>query len=110
MSSCESEYVALLMYIKQGQWIAQIFKDLGLLKYIGKNPNTVYMLGDNQGALALVKNPYLHECSKHIDICYHFIRDLAEKGKLDIAYVPIADMAADSITKPLGKVAFERFK
>jgi hypothetical protein len=31
------------------------------------------MLGDNQGSLALVKNPRLHERSKHIDICYHFI-------------------------------------
>ena len=109
-SSCESEYVASSMCAKQGQWIAQIFRDLGLPKYIGKNPNTVHMLGDNQGALALVKNPHLHERSKHIDICYHFIRDLAEKGKLDIAYVPTADMAADGMTKPLGKVAFERFK
>ena len=68
------------------------------------------MLGDNQGALALVQNPHLHEQSKHIDICYHFTHDLAEKGRLDVSFIPTIKMAADGMTKPLGRVAFERFK
>jgi hypothetical protein len=59
------------------------------------------MLGDNQGAIALTKNPHLHERSKHIDVCYHYVRDLVERGKLDVAYVPTADMVADGMTKPL---------
>jgi hypothetical protein len=109
-SSCESEYIALAMCTKQGQWIAQIFRDLGLHKYIGKNASTVQMLGDNQGSLALVKNPHLHERSKHIDICYHFIRDLNERGKLDVAYIPTNEMPADGMTKPLQKPGFLRFK
>lgn len=86
-SSCESEYMALSTCCKQGQWIAQVFRDLGFPKYIGKDTNKVQMLGDNQGAIALTKNPHLHERSKHIDVCYHFVRDLAEQGKLDVAYV-----------------------
>src|SRR5204863_212687 len=53
-SSCESEYMALSACAKQGQWIAQVFRDLGYAKFIGKNPSCVQMLGDNQGALALV--------------------------------------------------------
>ncbi|KAF7570398.1 hypothetical protein PtrM4_104000 [Pyrenophora tritici-repentis] len=79
-SSCESEYIALSTCCKQGQWIAQMFRDLGFPKYIGKDTNKVQMLGDNQGAIALTKNPHLHERSKHIDVCYHFIRDLAEQA------------------------------
>jgi hypothetical protein len=109
-SSCESEYIALSTCCKQGQWIAQVFRDLGFPKYIGKDTNKVQMLGDNQGAIALTKNPHLHERSKHIDVCYHYVRDLAERGKLDVAYVPTADMVADGMTKPLQRVAFERFK
>ena len=108
-STCESEYIALSTSCKQGQWIAQVFRDLGFPKYIGKDINKVQMLGDNQGAIALTKNPHLHERSKHIDICYHFIRDLVEQGKLDIAYVPTTEMVADGMTKPLQRVAFERF-
>jgi hypothetical protein len=92
------------------QWLAQIFRDLQVARYIGKNANLVEMRGDNQGALALVKNPHLHERSKHIDICYHFIRDLAEKGKLNVEFIPTTEMVADGMTKPLQRVAFERFK
>jgi len=108
-ASTESEYISMEMFAKQGQWIAQILKDLGVPEFIGTNRQTVLMLGDNQGALALVKNPQLHERSKHIDICYHFVRDLAEKEKLKVEYIPTGDMVADGMTKPLARVAFERF-
>ena len=56
---------------------------------------------DNQGALALVKNPYLYEQSKHINVCYYYICDLAEKKKLEIKYVLITEMPANGLTKPL---------
>ena len=109
-SSCESEYVALASCAKQGQWIAQVLRDMGYPKFIGKDPKCVQMYGDNQGALALVKNPHLHERSKHIDISYHFIRDLAEKGKIKVDYVPTDEMVADGMTKPLQRLTFERFR
>ncbi|KAF7566867.1 hypothetical protein PtrM4_134620 [Pyrenophora tritici-repentis] len=98
------------MYAKQGQWAAQVLRDLGLHQYVNENGITVQMYGDNQGAIALVKNPHLHERSKHIDICYHFIRDLAEQKKLQISYIPTDEIVADGMTKPLQRVAFERFK
>jgi hypothetical protein len=68
------------------------------------------MLGDNQGAIVLTKNPHLHERSKHIDIYYHFIYDLAEKGRLIVDFIPTNIMAANGMTKPLLSVAFKRFK
>jgi hypothetical protein len=68
------------------------------------------MYGDNQGALALVKNPQLQERLKHINIRYHFIRDLAKQKKLQMTYIPTTDMIADGLTKPLQRVAFKKFK
>ncbi|KAI0992387.1 hypothetical protein K3495_g15798, partial [Podosphaera aphanis] len=109
-SSTESEYISQAMYAKQGLWTAQLFRDLGLPQAISKNRRTVQMYGDNQGALALVKNPHLHARSKHIDVSYHFIRDLAEKRMLQITYVPTTEMIADGMTKPLARMTFERFK
>ncbi|KAI1001527.1 hypothetical protein K3495_g6674 [Podosphaera aphanis] len=109
-SSAEVEYVSQAMYAKQGQWTAQIFRDLGMSQVINANEITVQIYGDNQGALALFKNPHLHERSKHIDICHHFVHDMADKGKLVIDYVPTSEMIADRLTKPLQRVAFERFK
>lgn len=109
-SSCESEYMALAACAKQGQWFAQVLKDLGYAKFIGRNHDLVQMFGDNQGAIALTKNAHLNERSKHIDIAYHFVRDLAERGSLRVDYVPTSDMVADGMTKPLDRVAFGRFK
>jgi hypothetical protein len=109
-SSCESEYMALAMCAKQGQWVAQIFRDLGRPQYVGQNGVKVHMLGDNQGAIALAENPHLHDRSKHIAIAYHFIRDLVETQKAQITYIPTTEMIADGMTKPLLRVAFERFK
>lgn len=109
-SSCEAEYIALSSSAKQGQWIAQILRDLGCPQYIRENTHTVHLLGDNQGAIALVKNPHLHERSKHIDICYHHIRDLVQKGNLEVSYISTRDMVADGLTKPLQRINFEKFK
>ena len=33
------------------------------------------ILEDNQGAIALTKNPEFHKHTKHIDIRYHFVRE-----------------------------------
>ena len=110
-SSAESEYVSQAMYAKLGQWAAQIWKDMRVPHYINSNQErTVQMYGDNQGALSLVKNPQIHDRSKHIDISYHFVRDLAEKKKLEITYIPTLDMIADGMTKPLGKIAHQWFR
>ncbi|CZS92418.1 related to TY4B TY4B protein [Rhynchosporium agropyri] len=109
-SSCESEYMALAACAKQGQWFAQVFRELGYPQYIGKDSSLVQMLGDNQGAIALTKNAHLNERSKHIDIAYHFVRDLSERGRLKVDYIPTGDMIADGMTKPLDSLAFEKFK
>ena len=89
--------------------MAQILKDLGVPQFILENNNTVNVLSDNQGAIALTKNPHLHEKSKHIDICYHFIRDLIDKGDININYINTVEMVADGLTKPLAQVSYERW-
>ncbi|KAI0992109.1 hypothetical protein K3495_g16077 [Podosphaera aphanis] len=110
-SSTESEYIALATFAKVGQWAAQVWKDLGVPHYINSSQErTVQMYGDDQGAVALVKNPHLHERSKHIDICYHTIQDLAEQKKLEVTYIPTANMVADGMTKPLARIAHQRFR
>jgi H2-forming N5,N10-methylenetetrahydromethanopterin dehydrogenase-like enzyme len=60
--------------------------------------------------MALVKNPYLYERSKYIDVAYHYIRDLVEKRRLEVTYVNTTDIIADSMTKPLRSTLFGRFK
>lgn len=65
---------------------------------------------DNQGAIALSKNPVCRQRSKHGDIKYHFVRSAHTEGKISIEYCPTADMVADVLTKPVLKPKFDRFK
>ena len=52
---------------------------MGYGRYIMSNHQIINTRRDNQGAIALAKNPYLTEYSKHIDIIYYYIRDLQEQ-------------------------------
>jgi hypothetical protein len=57
------------------------------------------MLEDNSGCMALATNPMTTGNTKHIDIRYHFIRDLVKSGEVLIEYCPTRDMVADALTK-----------
>lgn len=72
--------------------------------------NCTTMYGDNQGAIALTKNPVNRSRSKHIDVKYHFIREAVNVGKIRIVYCPTEDMVADILTKSVPKIKILRFK
>jgi len=69
-----------------------------------KTASTLMIYSDNQSAQCLAKNATFHARSKHIDIKYHYIRDLYKKKIIDIEYVPTEDMISDVLTKNLSKV------
>ena len=45
-----------------------------------------------------------------MDIKYHFVRDKARKGTIDIQYCRTEDMIADMLTKALLAERFERLR
>ena len=81
---------------------------LGLKKYVAQNNESTRIYGDNQGSLKLVANPEMHSRSKHIDVQYHYVRELVQQGLIEVEYIPTADMAADILTKPLKRQLHER--
>ena len=83
---------------------------MGYSSYIGDSQIKVDIRADNQGAIALTKNPHLHNRSRHIDIYYHHIRDLQEREKISIIYILTDEMITDGFTKPLQRIAFIKFK
>ena len=90
-------------------------ESLYLLQLIGAmdDQNTykcVTVFEDNQGAIALSKNPVNRQRSKHIDIRYHFVRDILQEGKIDIKYCPTEHMVADVLTKATNKFRIQKFK
>ena len=61
---------------------------------------------DNQPAIALAKNPFLHDRSKHIDIKFHFLRDCVDGGQIVIEFVETGRQLADIVTKSLRRLRF----
>ena len=58
---------------------------------------------DNQGCIKLTENVLSNSRAKHIEIRYHYVRDMWEKGEIDLLYEPTATMTADVLTKALPK-------
>ena len=86
MSSCEAEYVSL----------ATATQEIKFLKM------------DNQGAIALAKNPVHHKRSKHIDVKYHYVRLEIQNRAVSLTYVPTDNNVADVFTKPETRVKLDR--
>ena len=64
---------------------------------------SIRVLDDNQGAKVLIENPLSSARSKHIDVCFHFIRDLFRKRRISVDYVASAEQHADILTKALSR-------
>ena len=45
------------------------------------------LMVDNQPAIALAKNPVLHDQSKHIDVKFYFLRNCVDGGQIVIEFV-----------------------
>ena len=65
---------------------------------------------DNQGAIAIANNPIVHTRTKHIDIRYHYIREVVQKKEIELEYCPSEEMIADALTEPLLKGQFEKLR
>ena len=103
-STTEAEYISLTEAGKTVVWATKWMKGL---RFMPGNGNPITLFGDNKGSNALTVNPEHHARTKHIDIKYHYIRQLVEDKDIDIQYIPTAAMAADILTKPLATKVFE---
>ena len=64
----------------------------------------------NKICVKLSENPVFHGKSKHIEIKYHYIRDIVQKGAVKLQYVATNEQIADVLMKPLARVKFEYFR
>jgi hypothetical protein len=97
-STTEVEYRALANAASETMWLSTLFKELKFP--VKESPQ---LLCDNLGATHLSFNPVNHSRMKHIQIDLHFVRDLVQKGSLQVRHVHTQDQLADLLTKPLSK-------
>ncbi|CAM8994640.1 unnamed protein product [Rhodiola kirilowii] len=93
LSSTEAEYIAATEASKEAIWLK------GILQEIDRNTYMPIIYMDFQSALCLCKDPVYHERSKHIDVRYHFIRDMIESKEFEIRKILGEKNPADFRTK-----------
>jgi hypothetical protein len=68
------------------------------------------ILCDNQSCIKMTKNLVFHDKSKHIEIRYHYICDMVQRGAIKLQYISMDEQVVDVLTKPLSRVKFEYFR
>ena len=98
----EIEYIATSKATKEAFWYKKFAAELGVM-----SSDAIPLYYDNNGAIALAKEPRSHQKSKHIERRFYLIRDYLEKGYVEVKRVNSTDNVADPLTKPLDQQKIE---
>ena len=60
--------------------------------------------------MKLSENPVFHDKSKHIEIKYHYIKDMVQRGVVKLQYVATKEHIADVLKNPLARMKFKYFR
>lgn len=104
-STTEAELVAACGSSMEAIWLRRLINEIGLLP-VGATP----IKCDNQSTIQLIHNPVFHQKTKHIEVKYFLVRELQEKGDVDVSYVDTTNQLADIFTKPLPGPKFENLR
>ena len=102
LSTTEEDNVVSCSTSCEEVWLLKLMSDLFDLQL-----DVTCIFYDNQGCVKLSKNLVFHDKSKHIEIKFHYIRDMVQRGAVKLQYVVMNDHIADVLTKPLARVKFE---
>ena len=100
LSTTEAEYMAITEAVKEAIWLHGLLDDLG----VGQKHVTVFC--DSQSAIHLAKNQVYHARTKHIDVRYHFVREIIEEGVVLVQKIKTDDNPADMLTKVVTTIKF----
>jgi hypothetical protein len=95
LSRTEAEYITLSLIVHEAVWLHKLLVDLfeHVLDF------TIIHYG-NQSCVKISDNPVFHDKLNHIEIKYHFIRDMVQRKEVLVQYLPTDEQVADVLTKP----------
>ena len=100
----EVKYMAISDCSRQAIWIKTLIKELRI------KIRSIPIYGDNQGSIFIASNAVQESCTKHINICYHYICELVVAKEVELQFVPGEINLANMFTKNLQKIKFTQFQ
>nr|XP_043615994.1 secreted RxLR effector protein 161-like [Erigeron canadensis] len=105
LSSTEAEYVVATSCACHCVWLKGLLEDLG-----EKISGPLEVLCDNSSSIKLSKNPVMHRRTKHIDVRFHYLRDLVNQDVVKLKFCKTEDQLADVMTKPIKLATFVQMR
>lgn len=65
------------------------------------------MFCENMSDIAMTKNLVLHARLKHIELMYHFIRNLVKEGEIELKFINTKEQITNVFTNTLIQDKFE---
>ena len=105
LSSAEAEQMAAFSASRSVVHFRQLLEELGQ-----KQLGATVVWADNTAAISQSRNPIAHQRTRHVLICYHYLRELHNTGIVRLEYICTRDQVADILTKPLLPKDFNRLR
>jgi len=100
MLTTEAEYMTLTETAKEAIWVQGLMDDLGI------EQEFLRIHCNSMSVIYLAKNQVYHVRTKHIDVKYHFVRDVLEDGDVEVKKIHFKDNPAAMLTKVVPGVKF----
>ncbi|XP_021757187.1 uncharacterized protein LOC110722226 [Chenopodium quinoa] len=104
-SSAEAEYRGVANVVSEACWLRNLLLELHCPL---RQATIVYC--DNVSAIYLSGNPVQHQCTKHVEMDIHFVREKVALGQVRVLHVPTRYQFADIFTKGLPRDLFLEFR
>ena len=101
LSSTEAEYVAMFHSSTESVFLRRLLEHMGFQQ----GPTTTFQ--DNMSTIHWANGKENFQRVKHLDVKYHYIRQLLTEHVIVVQYLPTEEMIADVLTKPLVTEKFE---
>jgi len=95
------KYMAITEAIKEAIWLKAFFGEITSLD------DPIMVFCDNQSVVQLTNDQMFHERTKHINIRYHFVRDVISEGNVLAKKINTEANPTDILTKPLPIAKFK---
>ena len=104
-SSAAAEFHGLARAAPEILMIRNFLRELGELINV---PTQIQQ--DNTACAAIALKPSASPTDRHMAMAHQYVRYLLKQKEIQIVQTKSANMIADGLTKPLGKITYERFK
>jgi len=105
LSTTEAEFVAAATCACQAIWMRKVLEEIHFKQ---NGSTTIYC--DSSSTIRLSKNVVQHGRSTHIDVKFHFLRDLTKDGVIDLIFCRSENQLANVFTKSLKLASFLKFR